>query len=677
MIKVSRDRKVQPTSVVLANQFESMTRTIEFDLSELDEGNKYLILSKDNVSVPFLIVGNKVDVTSEITWNGGLFNANVVVCNKEIVDSLKKEDTRFVSDTFKVSVKRNEINADRLAKFDMHPNLKIPYEDLLRLLDEVKEKLANGDFVGQQGPQGAQGPKGEKGDKGEKGERGEQGIQGVKGEKGEPYTHSEEFTTLSNQVRQDATKAQENANKTDKAVSDVNVLKQQIESTKQQIDTLKGQVDTSVAEANKAKENAKSSEVNAKTSETKAKESADSVKDSADDIIQLKTDFTKNVGMLVKSENLLDINSPDCSHEAYDPTTGGASSSSPNVLVSGFIPFNYSDTFCYSLPTEWYSNNIVLYDSSKKIIVSKTSFENGHKTKMTNSLGRFVKFHIDESVAFDTKWRNAKFVKFSFWKDNADFSDLMVVKGDTFPTEFIPYKNGFEYSKEFINAVKSYSKEIGNPLANKTILFSGDSVCAGFIDNGDGTYGKQYGWAELIKENNPTCIMKNYGQGGTTVAIQKGRTDSILERVDKMYTEYPNADYIILEGGVNDCYQKEQVKLGAVTEGYSDSFDTSTFCGALEQLFKNSILKWKGKKIGYIALFKVPTATNFKEYMNKAKLICEKWSIPYIDLYNESGFEYNIEEIKEKYSYGGGGLHPNVDGYKIITPKIESWIKSL
>lgn len=273
MIKVSRDRKVQPTSVVLANQFESMTRTIEFDLSELDEGNKYLILSKDNVSVPFLIVGNKVDVTSEITWNGGLFNANVVVCNKEIVDSLKKEDTRFVSDTFKVSVKRNEINADRLAKFDMHPNLKIPYEDLLRLLDEVKEKLANGDFVGQQGPQGAQGPKGEKGDKGEKGERGEQGIQGVKGEKGEPYTHSEEFTTLSNQVRQDSVKAQENANKTDKAVSDVNVLKQQVEATKQQIDTLKGQVDTSVKEVNKAKENAKSSEVNAKTSETKAKES--------------------------------------------------------------------------------------------------------------------------------------------------------------------------------------------------------------------------------------------------------------------------------------------------------------------------------------------------------------------------------------------------------------------
>ena len=74
------------------------------------------------------------------------------------------------------------------------------------LVDEINQKLENGEFVGPQGPQGIQGevgpvgpegpqgPKGEKGDKGDKGdvgpqgpqgEQGPQGIQGIQGEKGD------------------------------------------------------------------------------------------------------------------------------------------------------------------------------------------------------------------------------------------------------------------------------------------------------------------------------------------------------------------------------------------------------------------------------------------------------------------------------------------------------------
>ena len=74
------------------------------------------------------------------------------------------------------------------------------------LVDEINQKLANGEFVGPQGPtgpqgevgpvgpEGPQGPKGEKGDKGDKGdvgpqgpqgEQGPQGIQGIQGEKGD------------------------------------------------------------------------------------------------------------------------------------------------------------------------------------------------------------------------------------------------------------------------------------------------------------------------------------------------------------------------------------------------------------------------------------------------------------------------------------------------------------
>lgn len=143
-----------------------------------------------------------------------------------------------------------------------------------------------------------------------------------------------------------------------------------------------------------------------------------------------------------------------------------------------------------------------------------------------------------------------------------------------------------------------------------------------------------------------------------------------------MHTEYPEADWIVLEGGVNDCYSTK-IELGEITQNYTSSLDVTTFCGALESLFKKSIEYWPGKKICFIVTFKVPTAVGFKSYMDKAKEICEKWSIPYIDLYNKSGLEFNVDYIKNNYSYGQGGLHPNIDGYKIITPKIEAWMKSL
>ena len=714
-IKISKDRSVFPYRTNVSNQYENKTDSIEFDL-DVPNGNKYLFVEIDGKTVPYPLI-NPFPITSGLSWMAGGHRACVVVSNVEIKDTINKEDTLFISDEFMLVVAKNFINPNDVSQDALPEPLKIVYDDLMSLKKELENKLSNGDFNGDSAYEVAV----KNGYKGTE-EEWIASLKGEKGDKGEPYNHSEEFQQLALQVERKATDAENAAqsaleSKTSALQGATSALEAS-ESAKQSALSASGSAQSAkeaeisakegaksaLQSANSAKEsatsasqgavsaeqakgyaeqakvsetNAKTSETNSKASELNAKKSAENIKASVNDITQLKSDFSRNVGKLEKSVNILDLNDPDCSHEAYDPTTGGASSSSPNVLVSGFIPFDFNDTFCYSLPTDWYSNNVVLYDSEKRLIVSKTSFENGHKVKQSNALGGYVKFHIDKSLTYEKKWENAKFVKFSFWKDNADFSDLMIVKGDVFPTEFIPYKNGFEYSKEFINAVKRYSNEKANPLANKIILFSGDSVCAGFIDNGDGTYGKQYGWAELIKENNPTCIMKNYGQGGTTMAIQKGKKDSILERLDNMHKEFPNADYIILEGGVNDCYQADKIKIGTISEGYDGVFDTSTFCGALEQLFKTAILKWKGKKIGYIVLFKVPSAVNFKEYMDKAKQICEKWSIPYIDLYKCSGLEFNIDEIRNQFSYGGGGLHPNVDGYKVITPKIEAWIKNL
>lgn len=213
-------------------------------------------------------------------------------------------------------------------------------------------------------------------------------------------------------------------------------------------------------------------------------------------------------------------------------------------------------------------------------------------------------------------------------------------------------------------------------LNDKTLLFSGDSITYGAGDRPDPEDYSQTGWVKRIQELNPNANIFGYGISGSTIAkISNNNNNSILERIDKMFSEHQNADYIILQGGVNDTWNSS-IKEGSISNGYSADLDEYTFCGAMESLLKNSQLKWKGKKIGFIITFKVPSSNKLPRYMNLAKQICEKWSVPYLDLFNNSNLNYYLDTIKKDFSQGDG-LHPNGAGYDLLTNQIDSWIKSL
>lgn len=231
------------------------------------------------------------------------------------------------------------------------------------------------------------------------------------------------------------------------------------------------------------------------------------------------------------------------------------------------------------------------------------------------------------------------------------------------------------------------AKAVGDAIKSifdgKIMLFAGDSICYGANWRPIPDDYSTTGWRKLVQEKYPTAKTYGYGIGGTTIAIRENRTDSIYERLTKMYSEHSDADYVILQGGVNDCWGK--VPLGEITKNYNKELDTSTFCGAMEQLLKDAILKWKGKKIGFICTYKVHDADtilnsgdimwDFKSYMDKAKEICNKWSVPYCDLYNDSGLCLKLDDIANTYS--DGGTHVNELGYRIIFPKIDAWLKTL
>ena len=145
-----------------------------------------------------------------------------------------------------------------------------------------------------------------------------------------------------------------------------------------------------------------------------------------------------------------------------------------------------------------------------------------------------------------------------------------------------------------------------------------------------------------------------------------------------------DADIILLQGGTNDVVKN--VPLGEITSGYNAVLDEYTFCGAMESMLKQALLKWVGKKIVFITVHKMKSrGTILTTYLEKAKEICKKWSVKVVDIHNEGGLNTNIEIYKQLYTAGtyadgskGDSTHPNELGYLTFYVKlIEKEIRSI
>ena len=251
--------------------------------------------------------------------------------------------------------------------------------------------------------------------------------------------------------------------------------------------------------------------------------------------------------------------------------------------------------------------------------------------------------------------------------------EVMLTPGEILPSSYIDYNN---YSinitdTKFINDIinKTYKKinNYNNVLIGKSALYFGDSIC----------YGEGYrgGYAKLISENNNMTYI-NKGVSGATITRREG-VSCIL---DNVLNSTETADYIILEGGTNDAGGFQE--FGEITTGYTAVLNETTFCGAVESLLKNSLIKWHDKKICFILTTNTYRRSDQKHYFDTIKQICEKWSVPYLDLYTKGRLNTNIEIMKNNYTsdWQGtpDGLHPNEQGYKLFyVDQITEFLKTI
>lgn len=214
---------------------------------------------------------------------------------------------------------------------------------------------------------------------------------------------------------------------------------------------------------------------------------------------------------------------------------------------------------------------------------------------------------------------------------------------------------------------------------DKSFVCIGDSITAG-----SGTT-KTY-WEFLNEFLNPLS-MKAMGVSGSCVSATSDYGTGNSPLINR-YTSIPDSDVITIYMGTNDY--GHETPLGTI----DDKGDIS-FYGALNTIIPgilaahpNSRLIWitpthrygRGTSgiLGTAFTYDyIPNGRghNLKDYVDAIKAVCERHSVPVIDLFNISGIDPSISEVRSKYM--PDGLHPNEAGHEKIASIIAASIEDL
>ncbi len=210
-------------------------------------------------------------------------------------------------------------------------------------------------------------------------------------------------------------------------------------------------------------------------------------------------------------------------------------------------------------------------------------------------------------------------------------------------------------------------------LYKKSVLFVGDSITEGRVEWNRGK--TIVGWPGRIIEGNK---MAGVNKGLSAASISNCRKDNTILAQLKAESK-KKYDFVIIHGGVNDAWDSAPV--GTISKGFDAELDMSTFAGGLETTFKYAKETFKDAQFGYIINFKinrpdVGKLADMSEYFDIAKQICDKWEIPYLDLYSDEDFNNNVLKYKETVNLPDK-IHPNSAGFDIIAPVINDWMRTI
>ena len=205
-----------------------------------------------------------------------------------------------------------------------------------------------------------------------------------------------------------------------------------------------------------------------------------------------------------------------------------------------------------------------------------------------------------------------------------------------------------------------------NPMATRKMTFFGDSITWSY---------NPIKWSSLTAQALGSTATIN-GIAGSTYSKADGRTDSAVERV----VDIKNQDLIVVWFGVNDFHYGRP--LGEFNNG-----DVTTVYGAvdsvLDTLISNNVtakimvmtpMKNHDYRTSPDSFTKNSAGLYQLDYVNAIKQVADKYSIPVLDMYTESGIAaFNKSQSKQ---YLMDGLHPNQAGEYRVAKRVTDFVKS-
>ncbi|WP_297949917.1 SGNH/GDSL hydrolase family protein [uncultured Lactobacillus sp.] len=184
---------------------------------------------------------------------------------------------------------------------------------------------------------------------------------------------------------------------------------------------------------------------------------------------------------------------------------------------------------------------------------------------------------------------------------------------------------------------------VASPLQGKNILFLGSSVTFGF-----GALGESF--VDYLWKRDGVVAVKD-AENGTTLVDQDTYNpgDSYVARFKEELKE-PQPEALVLQLSTNDANQGK--KLGEMA---TKDFDTQTITGALEYIISTAQAKWHCP----ILIYTNPYFTNplYKQMVERAHELVQKYQIELLDLYNHSDFQ------KQSDLYMADEIHPTRADY--------------
>ena len=215
-------------------------------------------------------------------------------------------------------------------------------------------------------------------------------------------------------------------------------------------------------------------------------------------------------------------------------------------------------------------------------------------------------------------------------------------------------------------------------LYQRSALFIGDSITHASLD--DSTY--HHSWAGRIGEVNDMRWV-NAGVDGASVSWRKPTGSRMITQL--RLHERNNYDYIIMWGGINDAYGDYTIGNVSTSKDPTTFDSTNTFVGALENFFYEATTKFEGANLGYIITYPVTYSTgstsgfhisDWGNYVEQAIAVCNKWEVPYLDLYHDTDYCNNVLKINTT-EFLPDNLHPNGQAYDLLYLKIQAWMDTL